>query len=189
MLSHSSPVLRLLVAFLQAMGIGVALGSRRNAPPILRDSANLKEGGSSLTRARDLRGQADGAGGVLSARLLLRDSIWICMARSCSTAGDVPFKRVDASAMVFNPTAEAQRAVLSNISVPEYKRPSLLGSRPASDRVVDAPNEGAKRFVGSGSAFFGLRPRSTKELGGVSTEPPMSSGAVKERDVATLNTE
>jgi hypothetical protein len=131
------------------MGIGVALGSLRKVPPVPGDSASLKEGGSSLTRARDLRGQADGAGGVLSARLLRCDSAWFCMARSFSSAcDDVPFHCVDASAMVVNPKADAHRAVLSKISVPEYKSLPLQGSRPKSDRAVDASKEGAKRLVG-----------------------------------------
>lgn len=78
--------------------------------------------------------------------------------------------------MVFSPNAEAQRAVLSNTSVAEYISRPRLGSQPSSDRAVEAPIEGAKRSTSRWSAFFGLRPRSTRDVGDMGAEPLISRG-------------
>lgn len=174
----SYPTLRLRVPFLRTIGIGVALGSRRNRPPTQLDSPSLNDD-SSLT-PRDRRGpHADDTGGVLSALLLSLDlpkSVF-CILRSFSTAGDdAPFRCVVTSAIVFSPNAEAQRAVLSNTSVPEYNCRPRAGSQPRSERAVEAPTEGANRLLSRGSPFLGLRPRSTGNVGDIGAKLPITRG-------------
>ena len=140
-------------------------------------------------------GHADATGGVLSALLLPLESVewnlfWFCILRSCSIAGDdVPFRWVVASAMVLSPNAEAQRAVLSNTSLPENISRPRLGSRPKSEGVVEAPNEGAKRLFSRVSAFLGLRPRSTGDVGNIRVGPLKSRREGEGRGVEELNSE
>jgi len=140
-------------------------------------------------------GHADAIGGVLSALLLALESperylFWFCILRSCSIAGDdVPFIWVVTSAMEFSPNAEAQRAVLSNTSLPENVSRPRLGSRPKSEGVVEAPNEGAKRLFNRGSAFFGLRPRSTGDEGNMRVGPLKSKRVGESKGVEEVNGE
>ncbi|EGN97872.1 hypothetical protein SERLA73DRAFT_138011 [Serpula lacrymans var. lacrymans S7.3] len=79
--AFQTPILRLLLLFFIGMGMGVALGSLKNP----RTSGNLTEFDTSLPVVRDRTGQREGAGGVLSARLLRSRefSSWKERRRSC----------------------------------------------------------------------------------------------------------